>query len=146
MSEGEKYEVLEKIGEFSCCVRRQHSLIDHRTWFLRSYQKGAQEAGWPGPLPQGDQLLAHVAKGARTAACRVCHSLLTSASKHLLILPPRALENNTRPPPVHGILWEWRLGARHQGSTGKETVCGGRLCLEHVLPTGHRSIQVSLWR
>jgi hypothetical protein len=54
MSEGDKYDVLEKIGVFPCCARRTQQLIQYRTWFLWGYQESAQEAGWPDPLPQGD--------------------------------------------------------------------------------------------
>jgi hypothetical protein len=146
MSEGDKYEVLEKIGEFLYCAWRTQQLTVYRTWFLWSYQEGAQEAGWPDPLSQGDQLLAHVAEGTGTAPRRVCDSLLTSTSKHCRILPPRALENNPGSPLVHGILREWGLGARYQRSSSQETVRGGRLRLEHVFSAGYCSLQMSLWR
>lgn len=72
MSEGEKYEVLEKIGSYPHSQNVEASsrvLIDFRSWLLWSHSKSEEETRRADSLPQGDQLSPNVSERERTAPC-----------------------------------------------------------------------------
>jgi hypothetical protein len=70
MSESEKYDVLEKIG--NCRIPHFGAqLIISRPWILRSHQKGAQEGGWTSALSKRNKLHSYVAEGKGTVTRRV---------------------------------------------------------------------------
>jgi hypothetical protein len=131
MPEDEKYDVLEKIGTRlrTCLVQIGHANAPQAMAPLASSARSsasrtamyasiattrimAADRGID-PVPQGDQLPEDVAQGARTAAGRALYPQGTPTPQHRRLFRARSHQGVTGPAPVHGVLREWRPGARH---------------------------------